>query len=266
MIETIHQKPKEFIKDLAEFDQAQTSLHMSVTAKNIDRLKELQIENLWLVGAKEKDLQKILTLTKPNYLNLYQVLAADLTILETLSTTSTLILNWNTKSTALWDVEKNVQLKTLEIVDFSKLNDITDLSSARQIETLKLEGGIDKKLNIETLRPLSVLTNLKYLRLANLKVTDDTLRPLANLKNLEELWLSNQFDTKEYAWLATRLPNTKCDMFKAINKVHITDAKNILVWDTMVTGKRKPFLLSTKDKPKIDKYIADFEKLKTEFA
>jgi hypothetical protein len=266
MIETIRQKPKEFINDLAEFDKTQTSLHMSVTAKNMNRLKELRIEDLWLVGPNEKDLNKILTLTKPNYLNLYQVLASDLTILETLSTTSTLVLNWNTKSTKLWDIEKNVQLNTLEIADFSKLNDISDLSSARQIETLKLEGGIDKKLDIQTLQSLSVLTNLKYLRLANLKVADDTLRPLANLKDLEELWLPNQFDTKEYAWLATRLPKTKCNMFKGINKVHLTDANNNLVWDTMVTGKRKPFLLSTKDKDKIDKYIDDFEKLKKELA
>lgn len=124
--------------------------------------------------------------------------------------------------------------------------------------------GIDKKLNIQTLKPLSVLTNLKYLRLANLKVEDDTLKPLADLKNLEELWLSNQFETKEYAWLATRLPDTKCDMFNAVNKVSITGTRNELVWDTMITGRKKPFLLSTQDRQKIDKYITEFEKLKHE--
>ena len=266
MIETIPKKPKEFIKDLAEFDKTQTSLHMPAVAKNIDRLKEFQIETLWLIGAKEKDLKKILTLTQPKYLNLYQVLATDLSFLETLTTTTTLVLNWNTKSTSLWDVSKNVQLKTLEIVDFSKLNDISDLSTARQIEVLKLEGGIDKKLNILTLKPLSVLTNLKYLRLANLKVEDDTLNPLADLKYLNELWLSNQFETKEYAWLATRLPNTKCDMFQAINKVNVTGNNNELVWDIMVTGRKNPFLLSSKDKTKIDKYINEFEKQKNELA
>lgn len=266
MTETKFQKPKEFIKDLAEFDKTQTSLHMPATAKNIDRLKELQINNLWLIGAKEKDLQKILSLTQPKYLNLYQVLATDLSILETLTGTSTLVLHWNTKSTLLWDISKNAELRNLEIVDFSKLYDISDLSSARQITSLKLEGGIDKKLNIQTLKPLSALTNLKYLRLANLKVTDDTLKPLADLKNLEELWLSNQFETKEYAWLATRLPGTKCDMFNAINKVNITGTKNELVWDTMVTGRKKSFLLSTKDSQKIEKYITEFEKLKKEMA
>jgi hypothetical protein len=266
MTETNIQKPKEFIKDLAEFDKTQKSLHMPATAKNIDRLKELQIDNLWLIGAKEKDLEKILSLTQPKYLSLYQVLAVDISILETLATTSTLVLNWNTKSTSLWDISKNSELRNLEIVDFSKLYDISDISKATQIEVLKLEGGIEKKLNIQTLKPLSVLTNLKYLRLANLKITDDTLKPLADLKNLNELWLSNQFETKEYAWLATRLPNTKCDMFQAVNKVNITGTKNELVWDTMVTGRRKSFLLSTQDRQKIDKYISDFEKMKMELA
>lgn len=266
MTETKFQKPKEFIKDLVEFDKTQQSLHMPATAKNIDRLKELQIDNLWLIGAKETDLQKILSLTQPKYLNLYQVLAADLSVLKTLTTTSTLVLHWNTKSTSLWDISNNTELRNLEIVDFSKLYDISNISSARQITSLKLEGGIDKKLNVQTLKPLSVLTNLKYLRLANLKVSDGSLKPLADLKNLEELWLPNQFETKEYAWLATRLPNTKCDMFNPINNVHITDAKKVLVWDTMVTGRKKPFLLSANDKLKVDKYISDFEKLKKELA
>lgn len=124
------QKPEEFIRDLSEFDKTLKSLHMPATAKNIDRLKELQIDSLWLIGAKEKDLQKILSLTQPKYLNLYQVLATDLSILETLTATSTLVLNWNTKSPSLWDVSKNVNLQNLEIVDFSKLYDISDLSSA----------------------------------------------------------------------------------------------------------------------------------------
>lgn len=110
------------------------------------------------------------------------------------------------------------------------------------------------------------MTNLKYLRLANLKVADDTLNTLADLKNLEELWLPNQFDVKEYAWLATRLPNTRCDMFNAVNKVEGTGTEKEVVWDTMVTGRRHPFLLSTRDRQKIDKYIYEFEKMKSELA
>lgn len=97
---------------------------MSGSAKNLDRLKELSIENLWLIGANDKELRKILPLVNLKFLNLYQVLAKDLTILETLDKTETIILNWNTKSTSLWDISKNKCLKSLEITDFSKLKEI----------------------------------------------------------------------------------------------------------------------------------------------
>jgi hypothetical protein len=239
---------------------------MSVSAKNLDRLKELSIENLWLIGANDKELRKILPLVNLKYLKLYQVLAKDLTILETLNKTETIILNWNTKSTSLWDISKNKCLKTLEITDFSKLEEIDQLSLATQISDLTLGGGHDKPLKINSINPLKNLTNLNTLSLTNLKIAEDTLQPLGHLKSLETLFLSNQFETREYAWLATRLPKTKCKMFQATNSCNIVGAANKLVWDTMVTGRKKSFLLSTKDQVKIDKYIKDFEKLKNELA
>lgn len=266
MTDNLPQKPKTFIADLNDFDKNEKSLHMSVSAKNLDRLKELSIENLWLIGANDKELRKILPLVNLKYLNLYQVLAKDLTILETLDKTETIILNWNTKSTALWDISKNKSLKTLEITDFSKLEEIDQLSLATQISDLSLCGGINKPLKIKTIKPLAGLKNLKFLGLTNLKIEDDTLQPIGQLKSLDILEISNQFETKEYAWLATRLPNTKCKMFQATNYCTIVGANNKLVWDTMVTGRKKSFLLSTKDQVKIDKYIKEFERLKNELA
>jgi hypothetical protein len=266
MTDNLPQKRIAFITDLNDFDKNEKSLHMSVSAKNLDRLKELSIENLWLIGANDKELRKILPLVNLKYLKLYQVLAKDLTILETLNKTETIILNWNTKSTSLWDISKNKCLKTLEITDFSKLEEIDQLSLATQISDLTLGGGHDKPLKINSINPLKNLTNLNTLSLTNLKIAEDTLQPLGHLKSLETLFLSNQFETREYAWLATRLPKTKCKMFQATNSCNIVGAANKLVWDTMVTGRKKSFLLSTKDQVKIDKYIKDFEKLKNELA
>ena len=54
-------------------------------------------------------------------------------------------------------------------------------------------------------------------------------------------------------------------MFQATNYCTIVGANNKLVWDTMVTGRKKSFLLSSKDQVKIDKYIKEFERLKIEF-
>lgn len=266
MSNNLPQKPKTIIADLNAFDKNEKSLHIASSAKNIDRLKELSIENLWLVGANDKELRTILSFVNLKYLNLYQILAKDLSVIETLDMTETIILNWNTKATSLWDLGKNKGLKSLEITDFSKLEEIEQLSLATQLSELTLGGGHDKPLKIKTIKPLAVLKNLKSLSLTNLKIADDTIQPIGKLKNLETLEISNQFETKEYAWLATRLPNTKCKMFQATNTCHIVDAQNQLVWDTMVTGRKKAYLLSTKDQLKIEKYIKDFEKLKIELS
>jgi hypothetical protein len=261
----IPEKPKKFIENLADFNSNDKSLIMSVKAKNIERLKELQIENLWLVGAKEKDLNYILPLINLRYLNISQLLASDLSIFETQKTIETISLTWNTKTETLWDFSKNKKLRTVEITDFSKLQDLRQLSSAKQIENLTIGGGNDKPIKILTLEPIGTLKNLKYLSLTNLKLYDDTLRPIGQLKNLEKLEISNQFDVKEYAWLSSRMPNTICKHFQATRQVQFF-TNNILVYDTMVTGRRKPFLLSTKDNEKIEKYISDFQKLKEDLA
>ena len=266
MTEYLPKKPDIFIKDLNDFKVGDKSIHLSVSAKNIDQLAVLDIENIWLIGANEKELKKILPLIRPKYLNLYQVLAKDLSILETLESVETIILEWNTKSETLWDISKNTNLRTLQIRDFGKLHDISQIVSAMKIESLTLGGGINKKLELLTLEPLRNLINLKYLGLTNIKVDDGSLRPLDQLTNLEELGISNQFDVEEYAWLATRLKKTKCDLFNGSIKVAVRNANNEIAFDTMITGKKKPFLLSTKDADKIKQYVDKFEKLKQQLA
>jgi hypothetical protein len=258
------EKPK-YTLDLNDFDEKEKSIWLPANAKNIERLGSLTVENLWLNGAKEKDLEKIFSLVKPKYLNLYNLLAKELKILESLTTTEVIELEWNTKAESLWDISKNVSLKSLEIRDFSKLNNLEDFANAKQIIELAIGGGINKALKMKSLQPLKNLKGLKHLSLTNLKIEDDSLKPIASLKNLESLNLSNQFETKEYAWLAAKMKHTKCKMFNAVNDCRITDANRELVWDTMVTGRRKSFLLSTVDQDKIEKYKAEFEKLITKF-
>ncbi len=256
------EKPKTFIKDLADFNSGD-SIHFAAPAKNLERLRNLNVKNIWIIGANDKELSKILKWINPTYLNLYQVLVKDLSILETLAGTETLVLNWNTKAAALWDMSKNRNLRTLEITDFSKIHDLGQLALATQLTSLVIGGGTEKPMKIESLQPLSKLTSLRYLALSNLKVADDTLAALGGLINLEELEISNQFDTKEYALLATKLRNTRCRMFQAINPCKIVGTDGKIVWDTMVTGRRKPFLLAAKDADKIEKYKRNFELIKS---
>lgn len=264
-IDRFENKP-EFISDLANFDNSKTELHIRADVKNRKLLNELNIDKLWLIGAKEKDIEQIFSLQQPKYVSLYQFLAKDLSCLENLNKCETLITEWNTKATELWNLKSNPNLRKLAIRDYSKITDLSALENATQIESLSLDGGMDKKIKVNSLKPLSKLLQLEYLRLTNIKVADESLEPISDLINLKILELSNQFPTKEYANLAVKLTKTECSMFKAYHKVGIKDENGNLVYDRMIIGKRKPFLLSTKDQNRIEKYEKEFEKLKNNYA
>lgn len=262
-IEERNEKP-DFVKDLANFDKSKTQLHIGVDVKNRSLLKDLKLEKLWLVGAKEKDLNQIFSMVQPKYVNLYHFQAKELSCLESLFFCETLIVEWNTKASKLWDIKSNTNLKYLAIKDFSKINDFYALKDATQLVGLSLEGGIDKTLKVDSLTPISSLIQLEFLRLTNIRVKDETLSPISKLTNLKKLELSNQFPTREYACLAAQLVKVDCSLFNAFKKVRITGNNNELVYDTMITGSRKPFLLSSKDFIKIEKYEKAFEKMKLE--
>lgn len=266
MIGSLPEKPEPIITDLKEFDSRGKSLSIVSSCKNIDRLQSLSIENLWILGANDKELRRILPQVTLKYLNIYQVLAKDLSILESQKQIESIKLEWSSKALKLWDFSKNINLRNLEILDFSKLEDIKQFSFATQVRSLVFSGGNGKPIKIEALKPFEKLNNLTFLGLSNLRVLDGSLKPLGSLKNLKKLSISNQFETKEYAWLATRLIETECNLFKAVTACDIKDIDGRTEYDTMVTGKRKPFLLSSKDQAKIDKYINDFEDLKREFS
>jgi Leucine-rich repeat (LRR) protein len=262
MIRKEYYQNPEFLRDLNEFDSLKTELAIFANAKNIDRLKDLNITKLWLIGGKDKELNKIFDLVKPQFLNIYQVLSKDLSIIETLVNTETIILRWNSKSDKLWNMTHNIELKALVIEDFSKISSIEEIGNAVNLDYLIIEGGMWTPIKLDTLKPLSNLLKLQFLRLANMRIKEDGLRLIANLKGLKELNVSNQFETIDYAYLSVKLPNTKCDSFKP----YITYNKPIGNNDTMITGKRKPFLNSKDDKDKIEKYIIAFNDMVKQFS
>ena len=261
----IPEKPIIYTEDLKDLKGNEKSIIISTKSKNLQRIEELDIENLWLIGAKEKDLELILEKFKLKYLSLYQVLAKDLSILENQNELEGLSIEWNTKSENIWNLSKNKNLTYLEITDFSKIYDISNISQAKNLEFLSIGGGINKPMKIKSLSPIASLKQLTNLSLTNLKIDDNSLRPIAEIKELKNLDISNQFETKEYAFLSANMPNTKCILFQPYTYCNITGSNKEVIWDTMITGKRKPFLLSTKDKIKIEKYQLEFEKLKNSF-
>lgn len=112
-------------------------------------------------------------------------------------------------SGAIKDIEtlSNLQqLIVLELENFNAIRQLDPLSSLTELEGLAVEGSMWTPHMVDTLAPLSHLTNLRYLFLANLKALDGTLIPLASLKNLVHLRTSLRWPKAEFATLRNEMP------------------------------------------------------------
>jgi hypothetical protein len=105
------------------------------------------------------------------------------------------------------------------------------------------------------------LPKLEELALTNLRVESGGLRPLAKCRSLKTLVLSNQFDTEDYAYLSVALPQVQCRSFAPWVRVNHSNGN-----DTMITGRRKPFLNSKTEASKVAAYEEAFKRLQRQFA
>ena len=252
----------EFLDDLTDIDDSLTELAIHGKTKNIKRLKFFnKLEKLWVYSVSQKELNMILELVNPKMLYIYNIRAEDLSLISLLTNLEILALEWNSKASTLWDLSKNEKLKALSIKDFSKLIDITSLQKSKRLKLLDLSGGDSNPLKLNNLESLESLSDLKYLGLSNIKVQDESLQPISKLKGLQELEISNEFPTEEYARLSITLPNVKCAHFKP----YIFLLSPIGDKDTMVVGKRKPFLNSKVDKRRLEKYEEQYKVLQSKY-
>ncbi|WP_353615944.1 MULTISPECIES: hypothetical protein [unclassified Bacillus (in: firmicutes)] len=152
--------------NLDRVDISTTELKIQGKTKNIHKLRSLSnLQKLWLYSVNQTEFNRIIELVNPKFLYIKEMRVEDLSSLERLSNVETLELEWNTKASRLWNLNKNTNLKFLGIIDFKRLHDISDLKICKELETLKLEGGIWNTLKLNTLEPIKYLAKLKNLYL-----------------------------------------------------------------------------------------------------
>lgn len=261
---TLEGKP-DLTQDIALHNKWRKSIYVGRETKNLELLGRINFKKAWINSIPSRDMEKIVPLLNVGYLSIYNVQAKDLSLLEGLDKCETLLLEWNSKADKLWDFKKTKQIKHLAIRDFSKIVDLYPLADAFNIENLAIEGGLYKQMKVLSLKPLASLKNLKTLRLANIRVLDNSLDHLKELKNLRKLWLSNQFSTEDFARLSVELPKVDCIRFKPFEKVKVYDKQGGIEFDRMITGKRKPFLHSKRDKEKIEEHKSRFQELQNTY-
>ena len=92
---------------------------------------------------------------------------------------------------------------------FTRMHTLLDLENAGSLEELEFGNKIWVKYKLETLEPISKLTQLKRLVFSANKIEDGRIEPLAVLSNLESLsFPANLFTTEQVAWLKSKLPES----------------------------------------------------------
>lgn len=218
--------------------------------------------DLALVGAcNQKNIDSICDALDVSAIFFSEMRVADLSVIASISNLEHLGISWNTKASDLSFLGSLPDLKSLILQDTPKIFDLSPVSSLAKLNTLEFSGGIWNKNRAPTLLPIASLNQLTKLKLLNVKIEDGSLRPIAKLPSLTTLELANQFATKEFAYLAAKIPQVECQMLAP----HIDLVAPIEGNDIMVVGSRKPFLNSTRDSARIAKYESEFAAMVREF-
>lgn len=192
----------------------------------------------------------------------------DLSPLEDLPQLTHVAYYWNQRATKLWNLAKTPDLKSLQFQDFTRLGRLDDVAAGRSLEELEFGDLIWMKNSVESLDPLASLHGLRRLGFALKKVGDGRVQPVGRLKGLEYFECpSNMFTTEQLAWLRARLPHAEGRVLRPFARVDppLPGDEGIPPKDVLVMGKRKPFLNSSADTKRIDRYVKEFEDLVERF-
>lgn len=192
---------------------------------------------------------------------------ADLSPLEELPGLRLVSWQWNQRATRLWDLSRTPRLAGLKVEDFIHLHAMDDLQRGTSLEELVFGDGIaSRKAVVESLEPLAVLENLRYLEFCVQRIDDGRIQPLGSLSRLRELRCPvNLFTTRQLAWLRARLPaaqSQSLDPVMPFGRVLTLDGKPK---DVAPVGRRKPALNSVTDQERITQHVEEFWQMVEEF-
>ena len=139
--------------------------------------------------------------------------AFDLTPLESCVELAAIQLYWNTKQETLWDVKKNPKLKSVEIMDYYRVSDLSAFRGS-SVECLGLLGcnglsSFTSKMHIDEFSFVADMPCLKELRIDIIKdqPSEYYLTQISQCTRLEILGIPDSFFTfQQFAWLKSKLP------------------------------------------------------------
>lgn len=213
-------RPPNSFKELGDVNKGAAPWRLNIVAEKISggqlTPKELEIidtrpdATALLISGLRQDTFEILVEQYGNqFKGLYlwkSKLIEDLSPLERMPQLTHVSIYWNQRATRFWNFTRTPNLRGLQFMDFSRLHDLSDLSSAVSLEELTFGNKVWPKSIFDSLEPISSLKKLKQLIIVPKGIEDSNIAPLAQFPELE--WLSfedNLFTTSQIAWLRARL-------------------------------------------------------------
>lgn len=173
---------------------------------------------LWLASLNQPMMEVIGCLKSLETIEVKSLTAHNVESFSELPNLRHLILRGGTKISDLNWVGQLKNLRTLILEGFKRIGRLDALADVTWLEALGFEGSMWTTSRVESLNPLSKLTDLRYLFLTNTRAADRSLRPLHNLKKLKEIELPYFYPELEFIELRKALPELRCSWFETIDR------------------------------------------------
>jgi hypothetical protein len=114
----------------------------------------------YVVGVNQEGLYRICQHVNVRSLSFYEMRAADLSPLASISGLRDLAIRWNTKVRDIGPLQQLTLLEVLVLEDVPKVPDLSALTSLHSLRLLEFSGGIWTKNRVTTLAPLAICNDL----------------------------------------------------------------------------------------------------------
>ncbi len=251
------------VTSLQETDRSYRVLRLNFDFDDYDVLPHLpDLRTLWCFGVNENKWRRISSCSGLQRLFVKGLKVRDFSRVYYLTALEVLSLEDCSLITELDSIKECHRLRGLGISNFKNVHSLKPLENMVELRHLAVTGGMWARMTIDSLEPLSSLTNLEWVDLGNTNVADGSLKPLGEMNHLHYLNLPNFFPMEEYAWLSGRLPGARCTWFDPFIEISFLTCKKCGSSDmVMLTGKRKPKLCKRCDGARLRKHVEEFRRI-----
>ena len=220
-------------------------------------------EYLALSDADESRLEAALTPSGLRRVDLFGGSLTDLSALRRLSRLEILVLHQIQTLRSLRSLEGLTGLTALRLFDLRGIQSLEPLGGLGGLRVLAVEGGwTAPPMTLDSLSPLAALSELEYLYLTAVRVTDRSLRPLHGLVKLRRIEMVGTLPTEEYAQLAAALPGVECDWFAPYVVVPDGRCERCGGQQLILTGGRRWQACERCDAQRVRKHVEIFEAIR----